>query len=78
MGARGAIQPDASSGAEEAFMKTHHPWWPHLDRDPIFNPFVSITERRPTEDWIEFYDEEEEESDERAPEQVSDRWSADK
>lgn len=59
-------------------MKTHHPWWPHLDRDPIFNPFVSVTGRRPTSDRIEVSDAEEEEGDERAAEPPGDRSSADK
>ena len=43
-------------------MKTHHPWWPHLDFEPIFNPFVSIIERWPSGDRIELPETEEEES----------------
>jgi len=27
-------------------MKTHHVWWPHMDREPLFNPFVPVTQRR--------------------------------
>jgi hypothetical protein len=27
-------------------MKTHHVWWPHLDREPLFNPFVPVTQQR--------------------------------
>jgi hypothetical protein len=28
------------------FMKTHHVWWPHMDREPLFNPFVPVTHQR--------------------------------
>lgn len=27
-------------------MKTHHVWWPHMDREPLFNPFVPVTQQR--------------------------------
>jgi hypothetical protein len=59
-------------------MKTHHPWWPHLDRDPIFNPFVSVVERRPTSDRIELSDTEEDQGDEREVEHAGNPSPADK
>ncbi len=59
-------------------MKTHHVWWPHLDREPIFNPFVPVTQTRPAQDRVELGDEEEAQGDENAPEQAGDRSSADK
>lgn len=40
-------------------MKSHQVWWPHLDRAPIFNPFIPVTERRATNDRIEFPEAEE-------------------
>jgi hypothetical protein len=58
-------------------MKTHHVWWPHLDREPIFNPFVPTTQQRPTEDRAELTEEEEEQRDEGPPEQDGDQPSAD-
>jgi hypothetical protein len=27
-------------------MKMHHVWWPHMDREPLFNPFVPVTQQR--------------------------------
>jgi hypothetical protein len=34
-------------------MKTHHVWWPHMDREPLFNPFVPVTQQRqPTSEPI--------------------------
>jgi hypothetical protein len=61
-------------------MKTHHVWWPHLVRDRIFNPFVSLLDRKLTSDRIEVTDAEEEEGegDEKAAEQPTDRSSTDK
>jgi len=59
-------------------MKAHHPWWPHIDRDPIFNPFVPVTDRRPASDRIEVSDAEEEEDGETAAEQPAERSPADK
>jgi hypothetical protein len=72
-----AIQPHAASGAREAFVKTHHPWWPHLHVEPIFNPFVSILERRPPSEWIDLPEIEEEE-DEPAMKSPDTRSHADK
>jgi hypothetical protein len=40
-------------------MKSHTVWWPHLDRAPIFNPFIPTTEHRLTSDRIEFSEVEE-------------------
>jgi hypothetical protein len=50
-------------------MKSHTVWWPHLDRAPIFNPFIPVTERRATNDRIEFT-EAEQAADAEAPAQV--------
>ena len=40
-------------------MKSHTVWRPHLDREPIFNPFVPTTERHWTSDRIELPESEE-------------------
>jgi hypothetical protein len=50
-------------------MKSHTVWWPHLDRAPIFNPFIPVTERRSATDRIEF-PEAEESTDAEAPAQA--------
>jgi hypothetical protein len=59
-------------------MKTHHVWWPHLDRSPIFNPFIPTTNPRSSSDRIELPDIEDEEGDEELPVQPEDRSPADK
>lgn len=50
-------------------MKGHRPWQPHLDRDPLFNPFVPTTVRPFGNDHVEFAPEEAEEDEEQASEQ---------
>jgi hypothetical protein len=59
---------------EEVPMKTHHVWWPHMDREPLFNPFVPVTQQRqPTPQPIDADEEqahdeiESHEPEERAP-----------
>jgi len=50
-------------------MKKHFAWRPHLDRDPLFNPFVP-SEHRPGFDHIELaetYGEESEATEESTP-----------
>jgi hypothetical protein len=42
-------------------MKTHHVWWPHLDREPLFNPFVPVTQQRYPSSEAERIDSAEEE-----------------
>lgn len=60
-------------------MRMRHPWWPHLDIDPIFNPFIPVTARRPTDDHVELFNEHEEEGqDEEMPERILDPSSAEK
>ena len=58
-------------------MKAHRPWQPHLDRDPLFNPFVPTTVRPQTDDHVELAPEDEE-GDENAPERVPDPPGAEK
>jgi hypothetical protein len=43
--------PFLGRGALEGFMRRHFAWRPHLDRDPLFNPFVP-SERRPIVEHI--------------------------
>lgn len=45
-------------------MKTHHVWWPHMDREPLFNPFVPATQQRYPEPEPINADEEEQASEE--------------
>jgi hypothetical protein len=61
-------------------MKTHHVWWPHLDRAPMLNPFVpGGMNPRSTGDRIEFREIEEEQGDEESPApQADDRPQGDK
>ena len=51
-------------------MKGHRPWQPHLDRDPLFNPFVPSTVRPLVSDHVELAPEEEEEGEAQTPEQL--------
>ena len=54
-------------------MKAHRPWQPHLDRDPLFNPFVPTTVRPLVDDHVEQVAvAEEEEAEEQAPERLPD------
>lgn len=64
-----AVHSHAFRGAEEAVMKSHSVWWPHLDRDRLFNPFVPVTDHHPPSDRVEF-PETEEPSDAEAPAQA--------
>lgn len=52
-------------------MKSHRPWQPHLDSDPLFNPFVPTTVRPLVNDHVELEPEEAEESDETAAERTA-------
>jgi hypothetical protein len=55
-------------------MRSRRPWQPHLDRDPLFNPFVPTTARPLVDDHVEFTPEEEgEEGDEQTAEQMPDQ-----
>jgi hypothetical protein len=48
-------------------MKAHRPWQPHLDRDPLFNPFVPTTVRPLVDAHVEqVTPDESEESEEQA------------
>jgi hypothetical protein len=59
-------------------MKTHHVWWPHLDRSPIFNPFIpGGTNPGSASDRIELREIEDEEGDEESP-RAEDRPQDDK
>jgi hypothetical protein len=53
-------------------MKAHRPWQPHLDRDPLFNPFIPTTVRPFVEEGVELAAAEEEESGEQAPDRPPD------
>lgn len=47
-------------------MKAHRPWQPHLDRDPLFNPFVPTTVRPLVDAHVErVAPDEDEEGEER-------------
>jgi hypothetical protein len=59
-------------------MKLHRPWQPHLDSDPLFNPFVPTTTRPFVHDHTEFTPEEGEENDESSPERAADQADGDK
>jgi hypothetical protein len=49
-------------------MNKHHVWWPHLDREPLFNPFVPVTQQRyPTSEAERIDSAEEEAPNEEAP-----------
>jgi hypothetical protein len=49
-------------------MKTHHVWWPHMDREPLFNPFVPVTQQRhPEPEPIDLGEEEHEQPNEETP-----------
>ena len=61
----GRFNLTSKSGAQEAFMRTHHPWWPYIDLDPIFNPFIAVTVRRRASDRIELTGTEQEAGDEK-------------
>lgn len=56
-------------------MKFHRPWQPHLDSDPLFNPFIPTTVRPLTDDHVELApaEEELEEGDDKAPEGISEQ-----
>ncbi len=57
-------------------MKAHRPWQPHLDRDPLFNPFVPTTVRPFAEEPVEFTPDESDEAvegEEQSTEQGSDQ-----
>jgi len=57
-------------------MKTHHVWWPHMDREPLFNPFVPVTQQRVPEP--EPIDAEDEQADDEAhSEEASQRSPSD-
>ena len=57
-------------------MKTHHVWWPHMDREPLFNPFVPVTQQRlPEPEPINA--EEERVDDDTQAEEAGDRSPAD-
>jgi hypothetical protein len=47
-------------------MKSHRPWRPHLDSDPLFNPFVPTTVHRFVDEGVELAPADEEEGDEPA------------
>jgi len=49
-------------------MKTHHVWWPHMDREPLFNPFVPVTQQRYPASEGERIDSAEEQEQEQATE----------
>ena len=49
-------------------MKAHRPWQPHLDRDPLFNPFVPSTVRPIVDDHVELAPDEGEEGEAQMPE----------
>ena len=51
-------------------MKFHRPWQPHLDRDPLFNPFIPTTVRPIVEDHVELMPDESEEGEQQASEQM--------
>ena len=53
-------------------MKFHRPWQPHLDRDPLFNPFIPTTVRPIVYDHVELSPEESEEEEQQASEQMPD------
>ena len=45
-------------------MRTHHhPWRPHLDREPLLNPFAPVTQHSPIFDRVELAETEEEEDE---------------
>ena len=53
-------------------MRRHFAWRPHLDRDPLFNPFVP-SERRPIVEHVgtdETYDESESQENLAAPDET--------
>ena len=58
-------------------MRPHRPWQPHLDRDPLFNPFVPTTVRPFVEDHVELTPEEEE-GEEKSAEGAADQAEAGK
>jgi hypothetical protein len=53
-------------------MKFHRPWQPHLDRDPLFNPFVPSTDRPIVDDHVELTPDESEQEEQEAAEQMPD------
>ena len=53
-------------------MKFHRPWQPHLDRDPLFNPFVPTTVRPIVSDHVELAPDESEEEEQQTAEQIPD------
>jgi hypothetical protein len=50
-------------------MKAHRPWQPHLDREPLFNPFVPTTVRPLVEEGVELAPAEDEQAKEQSPEE---------
>ena len=44
-------------------MRTHHPWRPRMDSDPLLNPFAPVTHRSPIFDRVELAETEEEEDE---------------
>ena len=59
-------------------MKSHRPWQPHLDRDPLFNPFIPTTVRPLVNDHVELSPEEGEETDEQLLQPTPDQPEATK
>jgi hypothetical protein len=53
-------------------MKFHRPWQPHLDRDPLFNPFIPTTVRPIVDDHVELAPDESEQEEQQAAEQMPD------
>ncbi len=44
-------------------MRTHHPWRPRLDRDPLLNPFAPTAQHSPIFDRVELAESAEEEEE---------------